>query len=255
MREQIDHQLQIIQVKATETQELTEDIQTLTRENKFVNNEFTKATQANEFLKRQNEQLQDQERLAQQSVRALEMEKQDILQNYRDSCVESERHQESIKQLTEDYNKLYQKSMDNEKNMGGSQFKIKQLEQKEQNYISEIKTLERHIDHLTHQLELAHKAMREIQEDRDRLEIEINNHKAMNMNSENNKEGLQRICAQLEQDKNYMQQQIQDLKIEASALRQQLDIEKVKFRDLELVIQNERKGVHEYQFRSNDLQR
>jgi hypothetical protein len=40
--------------------------------------------------------------------------------------------------------------------------------------------------------------MREIQEDRDRLEIEINNHKAMNMNSENNKEGLQRICAQLE---------------------------------------------------------
>ena len=74
-REQIEHQNQIIQVKATEAAELTEDIQTLTRENKFVNNEFTKATQANEFLKRQNEQLQDQERLAQQSVRALEMEK------------------------------------------------------------------------------------------------------------------------------------------------------------------------------------
>lgn len=80
--------------------------------------------------------------------------------------------------------------MDNEKNMGGSQFQIKQLEQKEQNYISEIKTLERHIDHLTHQLELAHKAMREIQEDRDKMEIEINNHKANNMNTESNKEGL-----------------------------------------------------------------
>lgn len=94
--------------------------------------------------------------------------------------------------------------MDNEKNMGGSQFMIKQLEQKEQNYIAEIKTLERHIDHLTHQLELAHKAMREIQEDRDKMEIEINNYKAVNMNSEHNKEGLQRMCAQLEQDKNYM---------------------------------------------------
>lgn len=78
-REQIEHQNQIVQVKVTEAAELTEDIQTLTRENKFVNNEFTKATQANEFLKRQNEQLQDQERLAQQSVRALEMEKQDVL--------------------------------------------------------------------------------------------------------------------------------------------------------------------------------
>ena len=58
-REQIEHQNQIVQVKVTEAAELTEDIQTLTRENKFVNNEFTKATQANEFLKRQNEQLQD----------------------------------------------------------------------------------------------------------------------------------------------------------------------------------------------------
>jgi len=56
-REQMDNQTQIISVKSTETAELTEDIQTLTRENKFVNQEFTKATQANEFLKRQNEQL------------------------------------------------------------------------------------------------------------------------------------------------------------------------------------------------------
>jgi len=106
-REQMEHHSEIINVKSTETSELTEDIQTLTRENKFVNSEFSKATQANEFLKRQNEQLQDQERLGQQSVRALEMEKQDILQNYRDSCVENERHQETIKQLTEDHNKLY----------------------------------------------------------------------------------------------------------------------------------------------------
>ena len=32
--------------------------------------------------------------------------------------------------------------------------------------------------------------MREIQEDRDKMEIEINNHKANNMNTESNKEGL-----------------------------------------------------------------
>ena len=43
---------------------------------------------------------------------------------------------------------------------------------------------------MTHQLELAHKAMREIQEDRDKLEIEISNHQTMNMTNENNKEGL-----------------------------------------------------------------
>jgi hypothetical protein len=59
------------------------------------------------------------------------MEKQDVLQNYKDICLESERHQDSIKQITDDYNKLYQRCIDNEKNMGGSSFMIKQLEQKE----------------------------------------------------------------------------------------------------------------------------
>ena len=126
------------------------------------------------------------------------MEKQDVLQNYRDSCAENERHQDAIKQVTEEHTRLYQKCLDMEKNAGGSTFFIKELQQKEQNYIAEIKTLERHLDHLTHQLELAHKAMRELQEDRDGFEVEINNHKTMSMNIENNKEGLQRQCAQLE---------------------------------------------------------
>jgi proline dehydrogenase len=103
------------------------------------------------------------------------MEKQDVLQNYRDACAENDRHQETIKQMTQEHNKIYQKTLDLEKNMGGSEFMIKEHKQKEQNYISEIKTLERHLDHLTHQLELAHKAMRETQEQKDKMEIEIHN--------------------------------------------------------------------------------
>jgi len=53
------------------------------------------------------------------------------LQNYRDSQVENERHQEAIKQLSEEQTKLYQKGLDMEKNMGGNQFMIKELQQKE----------------------------------------------------------------------------------------------------------------------------
>ena len=64
--------------------------------------------------------------------------------------------------MTEEHQRLYQKCLDSEKNQGGAAFAIKELRQKEQNYISEIKTLERHLDHLTHQLELSHKSMREI---------------------------------------------------------------------------------------------
>lgn len=73
-----------------------EDIQTLTRENKFVNTEFSKATQANEYLKRHSEELSDRERLAQQSLRALELEKHDVLTNYRQACLENERLTQSL---------------------------------------------------------------------------------------------------------------------------------------------------------------
>ena len=87
LREQVDQQTQIAQLKAQEVAELTEDIQTLTRENRFVNQEFGKSSHANELLKSQNTEIIDKERRAQQTVRALEIEKEDILANYRDSCL------------------------------------------------------------------------------------------------------------------------------------------------------------------------
>lgn len=96
LREQLDEQVQIVQVKSQECAELVEDIQTLTRENKFVNSEFQKASQANEYLRKANEELADRERHAQQALRALEMEKSDILSNYRNVCIENERLQESV---------------------------------------------------------------------------------------------------------------------------------------------------------------
>ena len=63
----------------------------MTRENKFVNTEFSKATQANEYLRKHSEETAERERLAQQSLRALELEKHDVLNNYRSACLENER--------------------------------------------------------------------------------------------------------------------------------------------------------------------
>jgi short-subunit dehydrogenase len=96
----LQEQTEYAQAKTHECQELAEDIQTLTRENKFVNTEFSKATQANDFLRKHAEELADRERLAQQSLRALELEKHDVLTNYRNACLENERLNEGIQQLT-----------------------------------------------------------------------------------------------------------------------------------------------------------
>lgn len=87
MKEQVDQQTQLAQLKAQEVAEMTEDIQTLTRENRFVNQEFGKSSHANELIKTQNAELIEKERRAQQTARALEIEKEDILANYRDATL------------------------------------------------------------------------------------------------------------------------------------------------------------------------
>lgn len=64
LRQQLDDATQFGQVKSQECQELLEDIQTLTRENKYVSSEFSKSAQANEYLRKQNDDLVERERLA-----------------------------------------------------------------------------------------------------------------------------------------------------------------------------------------------
>lgn len=64
MRQQLEEQTQLARVKAQEASELLEDIQTLTRENQYVSGEFSKVVTANDYLKKQNEELNERERHA-----------------------------------------------------------------------------------------------------------------------------------------------------------------------------------------------
>lgn len=59
----------------------------------YVNQEFSKTANANDQIKRMSEDLVNKEKAAQQALRATELEKDDILKNYRDVCLENERLQ------------------------------------------------------------------------------------------------------------------------------------------------------------------
>ena len=147
--------------------ELAEDLQTLTRENRFVNQEFGKSSHANELLKTQTAELADKERRGQQMVRALEIEKEDILANYRDSCLQVERLEHTVETLSAENRDLFSQVNSTQKEVGGASYQITELQQKEENYIQEILTLERHIDHVTRQLEDCTKQHGEIATERD----------------------------------------------------------------------------------------
>ena len=98
-------------------------------------------------------------------------------------------------------------------------------------------------------------SIKEIDEAKNKMEIEAHNHKAFSMNIEQNQDSLQRHVSQLEQDKLFMNQQVNDLKLETSALGQQLALEKQKYADLESLVSNERRQNHEGHLANTDLGR
>lgn len=107
LKEQVDSQTTLAQLKMQEVAELTEDIQTLTRENRFVNQEFSKSVHANDLLKKSNSDTSDRERRAAQAQRALELEKEDILANYRDANMQIEQLQQALHTVGQENKELY----------------------------------------------------------------------------------------------------------------------------------------------------
>ena len=72
-----------------------------------MNQEFGKSSHANDLFKTQNQELTDKERRAQQLARALEIEKEDILANYRDSCLQVERLEHTVETISAENKDLY----------------------------------------------------------------------------------------------------------------------------------------------------
>ena len=77
------------------------------------------------------------------------MEKEDILQNYRDACQQNERLQHTIEQVSDENKDLYSQVTGAQKDMSGASYQLAEFEKKEENYVHEIMTLEKHIDHIT----------------------------------------------------------------------------------------------------------
>lgn len=88
---------QIVQFKTREAQQIAEDIQTVTKENQFLNTELIKISQEAECYKSMNNDLSLKEKKGQQTLRSIEMEKTDILNAYKKLAIDNERLNEGMK--------------------------------------------------------------------------------------------------------------------------------------------------------------
>jgi chromosome segregation ATPase len=88
-----------------------------------------------------------------------------------------------------------------EKDFYGMQLRMREVEGREQACVQEIHTLERHIDQLTHQLEMLNGELRQAKEEREAMISDIHSHRNNSYNLEMSSQDMTRYLAQLENDK------------------------------------------------------
>lgn len=71
-----------------------------------------------------------------------------------------------------------------EKEIYAFQMRLREVEAREQNCIAEIHTLERHIDHLTHQLELVNVSLKESRDEKEAILHDMNSQRNLSYNLE-----------------------------------------------------------------------
>ena len=84
---------------------------------------------------------------------------------------------------------------------------------------------------------------------------ELNTFKGIANNQEANKTELQRNISRVENEKISMNQHIMELQQDNENLRSQITFEQARFKDLEQVLENERRGAHGNELQIQDLER
>ena len=162
-------------VKDNEIQNLSSDLNILTKENQNLNARLIHAMEEKEAMKDVVNNVSTQEKMSRQSLRATEMERNDILATYKTVCIENERLKRNIEELSLDNQELFKKLREAEQEISFMKGQINQFEIKEAQYINEITTFERQITMLNRRLEQADLAIKDAQDSKESLIREFHN--------------------------------------------------------------------------------
>lgn len=84
---------------------------------------------------------------------------------------------------------------------------------------------------------------------------DMNSHRTLTYNLELNSQDMQRYLAQLENDKIQLKSQVQDWQREADIAKKQVEMERQRCAEMERVVQNERRHMHEQEIGQSSVLR
>lgn len=228
-------------------QELNEHLVAITKENQYVNDQLMKTSYEKDNLKKYYEDKSRNERSSQQLARAMEREKEDILITYKKACEENERMTQALAAMTGEQRETYVKLQACEQELVNAQSHIAQQEHEIFNLNQELSTLERQVSHLTFQLETADRKVQEVMEMKESFMREVNSARQVALNVESSKDDLIRKLSSAENEKLILESKIRSLQSELSAVKSQVEFERQKSEELQIVLAKERETLFKTQ--------
>jgi len=140
-----------------------------------------------------------------------------------------------------------------ERELNGAHMAIQQYEEKQEQMLFDIQQYDQNISSLSQQLEAAHHQINEARTDRDSLLKDHEVQRNISFNLESSREELQRHIIQLENERNIIINQSEELKQEIEMLRQRLDYERSKYHQLEMILSKERMQMQQYEQENENL--
>jgi centrosomal protein CEP135 len=215
----------------------------VTKENQHVNEQLNKLSQERDRLRQLNEELSRSERSAQQAVRTVNREKEDLTLTYRKTMEEHGRLSQSFSSVQGEQKDAQAKRHSLEQELSSAQRQLQRTEEQLNSSQIEASTLQRQLSSLTLQVEGAERRTQDAYRARDEALREVNSARQTTMGIETNKEETQRQLAKLEDDRLGLEGKLRSAQNEALTLREQLSLKRRELADLEEVLTREREVI------------
>jgi len=242
-----------IAIKQQENSEMAEDLRLLSREHAKMNEEMTILVNDRDFLTQELKRITFSGNESLQIIRGLEIERDDLLGLYKESAGENEGLKRNLDDVIEDNKEMFEKMKSLERETRMFEEERANFQRKEANIQGEIRTLQRNLANLTGKSEKAESLIQKIEMENRGLQAELSSFQD-NLSGENfEKLAIKKEFIQLENEKSQCLALNEKLELELTNKAGYLHDIQRDMRDLEEVLEKERKARFEIDCENQNL--
>ena len=238
---------EIDSIKSHDSNQLANDVETLTRENKIIKEQLIKISEEKEYFRIELENSAGRIKQLQQNVRSMQIEKNDLSASFKENCSENQRLQDGLSNINYDNKDFINKIQALEKDLNQANMVIHQYVEKQGQMMYDIQMYDQNVTSLTQQLETMHQQLQEVQGDRDFLIQDQETQRNISFNLKPSREELQRHIVELENERNSLYVQMDNMKHELEIHIQHADYGRQRYHQLEEVLTKKHMKMQQFE--------